>query len=118
MPRSAGVPDLAVPAARRPCYPRGMNWRPYEPERDRQAAHRIWYEVGWLRLERPEVFEVAAATRPSWDLAYWGGAQVFSRGGQLGCRRAERLAGQLSRFGWRDEEVHQLLRACAAGRSD
>jgi len=65
-----------------------------------------------------EVFEVAAATRPSWDLAYWGGAQVFSRGGQLGCRRAERLAGQLSRFGWREEEIYQLLRVCAAGRSD
>jgi predicted membrane-bound spermidine synthase/tetratricopeptide (TPR) repeat protein len=65
-----------------------------------------------------EVFEVAAATRPSWDLAYWGGAQVFSRGGQLGCRRAERLAGQLSRFGWTDEEIYQLLRACTAGRSD
>jgi predicted membrane-bound spermidine synthase/tetratricopeptide (TPR) repeat protein len=65
-----------------------------------------------------EVFEVAAATRPSWDLAYWGGAQVFSRGGQQGCRRAERLARQLSRFGWRDEEIYDLLRACAAGRTD
>jgi len=65
-----------------------------------------------------EVFEVAAATRPSWDLAYLGGAQVFSRGGQLGCRRAERLAGQLSRFGWREGEIYQLLRVCAAGRSD
>ena len=68
---------------------------------------------------RPEVagavFEVAAATRPSWDLAYWGGATVFARGGRQGCRRAERFAAQLPRFGWTDEEISELLRGCAAG---
>ncbi|GAB4454834.1 MAG: hypothetical protein Kow00120_24570 [Anaerolineae bacterium] len=26
-----------------------MQVRPYSPEKDRAAAHRIWYEVGWLR---------------------------------------------------------------------
>ncbi len=25
-----------------------MNWRPYDPEKDKEAAHRIWYEVGWI----------------------------------------------------------------------
>lgn len=38
-----------------------MNWRPYEPERDRQAAHRIWYETGWLQPERPGAFEASSA---------------------------------------------------------
>jgi len=58
------------------------------------------------------VFEYAVASRPSWDLAYWGGAQVNTRGGSAGCRRAAELAGQLPRFGWRDDEVRALLRPC------
>jgi len=58
------------------------------------------------------VFDLAAATRPSWDLAYWGGAQVYARGGALGCRRAQELASQLPRFGWRDGEIVTLLRPC------
>jgi spermidine synthase len=58
------------------------------------------------------VFEYAVASRPSWDLAYWGGVQLYARGGPTGCRRAAELAEQLPRFGWRDEEVLGLLRPC------
>jgi len=68
----------------------------------------------------PEVagslFDLAVATRPSWDFAYWGGAQVYARGGPLGCRRAQELAMQLGRFGWRDSEIVGLLRPCLALR--
>ena len=58
------------------------------------------------------LFDLAASTRPSWDFAYCGGAQVYARGGPLGCRRAEELARQLDRFGWRDGEIVRLLRPC------
>jgi hypothetical protein len=34
-----------------------MIWRPYVPERDRDAARRIWYETGWLQPDRPGAFE-------------------------------------------------------------
>ncbi|MCC6730158.1 MAG: GNAT family N-acetyltransferase [Chthonomonadales bacterium] len=34
-----------------------MPFRPYERERDREAAHRIWREVGWLPPGREEQFE-------------------------------------------------------------
>jgi hypothetical protein len=34
-----------------------MEWRPFDPERDRKAAQRIWYETGWLRPERTQGFE-------------------------------------------------------------
>jgi hypothetical protein len=44
-----------------PWYAPGMDWRPYEPERDRQAAHRIWYEAGWLQPERTGAFEAASS---------------------------------------------------------
>jgi hypothetical protein len=60
------------------------------------------------------VFEYAVVSRPSWDLAYWGGAQVHTRGGSAGCRRAAELAEQLPRFGWREDEVLRLLRPCMA----
>ena len=60
-----------------------------------------------------EAFDFAAASRPSWDVAYWGGAQVYARGGAAGCRRAERLAAELPRFGWRSDEIYSLLQACA-----
>ena len=63
------------------------------------------------------VFDVAVATRPSWDVAYYGGAEVYARGGAAGCARAFDLAAQLRRFGWLESEAVSLLRACAgAGR--
>jgi len=62
------------------------------------------------------VFEYAVASRPSWDLAYWGGVQVYARGGSAGCRRAAELAEQLPRFGWREDEVLGLLRPCLTAR--
>jgi len=34
-----------------------MQWRAYDPERDRKAAQRIWYETGWLRPDRTQGFE-------------------------------------------------------------
>ena len=58
------------------------------------------------------VFDYAVTSRPSWDLAYWGGAQVYVRGGPAGCRRAAELAEQTPRFGWREDEVLTLLRPC------
>jgi len=64
------------------------------------------------------VFEYAVASRPSWDLAYWGGAQVYARGGSAGCRRAAELAEQLPRFGWRGDEVRALLRSCLRAPRD
>jgi len=64
-----------------------------------------------------ELFQFAAASRPSWDVAFWGGAQVFARGGAQGCRQAERFAAELHRFGWRGSEVYGLMRVCAERRS-
>jgi spermidine synthase len=60
------------------------------------------------------LFDFAAATRPSWDVAYSGGAEVYARGGGAGCRRAAALAEQLGRFGWREREMLALLRPCVA----
>ena len=64
------------------------------------------------------VFDYAAASRPSWDLAFIGGAQVYARGGPAGCRRAAAFAEQLTRFGWREREMIALLRPCAAVSSN
>ncbi len=38
-----------------------MIGRPYEPERDREQAIRIWCETGWIRPDRPQAFDAAAA---------------------------------------------------------
>jgi hypothetical protein len=38
-----------------------MIGRPYDPERDREQAIRVWYETGWLRPERPQMFDAAAS---------------------------------------------------------
>lgn len=38
-----------------------MIGRPYDPARDRDQAMRVWYETGWLRRERPQAFDAAAA---------------------------------------------------------
>jgi spermidine synthase len=60
------------------------------------------------------LFDFAAAARPSWDVAFYGGAEVYARGGAAGCRRAAALVEQLARFGWREREMIGLLRPCAA----
>ena len=31
-----------------------MSFRPFDPEKDRKAAHRIWQEVGWLDISKEE----------------------------------------------------------------
>jgi GNAT superfamily N-acetyltransferase len=31
-----------------------MDYRKYDPEKDSKAAHRIWYEVGWMSEEKEE----------------------------------------------------------------
>ncbi len=31
-----------------------MDYRKYDPEKDRKATHRIWYEVGWISEEKEE----------------------------------------------------------------
>jgi spermidine synthase len=58
------------------------------------------------------VIEAAVAARPSWDLAYQGGAFVYARWGGEHCRRAAELASELPRFGWTDREVLSLIRGC------
>ncbi len=59
------------------------------------------------------LFDYALASRPTWDVAYYGGAQLYARGGAAGCARAFDLAAQLQRFGWREREAASLLRPCA-----
>jgi len=58
------------------------------------------------------VFERAVAARPSWQLAYWGGAVVNARAGGAACVRAERFALGLERFAWTDAEIVPLVRGC------
>lgn len=60
------------------------------------------------------LFDYALASRPYWDIAYYGGAEVYVRGGPPGCRRAAALVEQLARFGWREKEMLALLRPCGA----
>ena len=60
------------------------------------------------------LFDVAARARPSWDLAFSGGAEVYARGGRAGCRRAAALAAELPRFGWKASEIAALLGPCRA----
>jgi len=62
------------------------------------------------------VLEEAVRLRPSWDLAYHGGALVNVRWGGEHCSRAAQLADELLRFGWTQSEVVALLRSCGAGR--
>lgn len=35
-----------------------MNFRPYDPERDMDAVHRIWQEVGWIDKEKNGALDV------------------------------------------------------------
>ncbi len=35
-----------------------MNFRPYNPERDKDAVHRIWQETGWIDKEKNEVMDL------------------------------------------------------------
>ncbi len=59
------------------------------------------------------VFERAAAARPTWQLAYWGGAVLHSRAGGASCERANRFAAELEKFGWTSEEIADVVRRCA-----
>ncbi|MBI1723582.1 MAG: fused MFS/spermidine synthase [Gemmatimonadetes bacterium] len=59
------------------------------------------------------VLDAAAQTRPSWDLAFHGGARVYARWGGDHCGQAARLVEQLPRFGWTETEANGLLRPCA-----
>lgn len=35
-----------------------MQFRPYDPERDREAVHRIWREIGWIEAGKEEIMDV------------------------------------------------------------
>lgn len=35
-----------------------MNLRNYDPDRDREAAHRIWREIGWLGKGKEEIMDL------------------------------------------------------------
>ena len=43
-----------------------MTWRRYDPKRDLEPCRRIWYETGWLRPDRPVVFDTVAAQGPAY----------------------------------------------------
>ncbi len=58
------------------------------------------------------VFERAIAVRPAWQMGYWGAAVVGARAGGPACRRAERRALELKRFGWTAEEIVPLVQPC------
>jgi predicted membrane-bound spermidine synthase len=58
------------------------------------------------------LFEDAVRLRPSWDLAYHGGARSYLRWGGAHCQRGAQLAGELERFGWTTSEIVQLVRSC------
>jgi tetratricopeptide (TPR) repeat protein len=58
------------------------------------------------------VFEDVVRLRPSWDMAYYGGAKANLRWGGTHCRRAAQLAAELERFGWTAAEIVQLLETC------
>jgi len=62
------------------------------------------------------VMELAARTRPSWDMAYRGGALVNVRWGGEHCRQAAVFVTELARFGWTPAEEAALLRPCGARR--
>jgi hypothetical protein len=38
-----------------------VSFRAFDPERDREAAHRIWMEVGWLEKEKTEAADIFIA---------------------------------------------------------
>lgn len=65
-----------------------MKWRPYDPERDRKAAQRIWYETGWLRPERTQGFEAIAAAGRAVVADVDGGPEclVLTTPGSLRCQ--------------------------------
>jgi spermidine synthase len=59
------------------------------------------------------LIDLAVATRPSWQLAYWAGAVLDSRIGGGACERALRFGGELRRrFAWSLEEVAAAVRRC------
>lgn len=58
------------------------------------------------------VLELAARTRPSWDLGWQGGAWAYARWGGEHCARAAEMAEELTRFGWTTREIVDLLKAC------
>ncbi len=35
-----------------------MRFRRYDPDRDREAVHRIWYETGWLKKGKEEIMDL------------------------------------------------------------
>ncbi len=39
-----------------------MMFRDYDPERDREAAHRIWLETGWLEKGKEEIMDIVVGS--------------------------------------------------------
>jgi hypothetical protein len=35
-----------------------VHWRGYAPERDRDEAHRIWLETGWIEEDKAKVADL------------------------------------------------------------
>ena len=60
------------------------------------------------------LFDRAAADRPAWQLAFWAGAVLNSRGEGGSCEKSLRLGVELARFGWTLKEIAGVVRRCAA----
>jgi hypothetical protein len=84
-----GLRHGAAPTARAKLL--RMQWRHYDPERDRQAAQRIWYEVGWMQPERTAAFEALSSAGPAIATELDGQVEclVFTAPGTLRYQRGD-----------------------------
>jgi spermidine synthase len=62
------------------------------------------------------LFARMVASRPAWQLGYWGSAVVEGRIGGAACPRAADMAGALARFGWTRREISPLTGRCLPRR--
>lgn len=62
-----------------------MQFRPYDPERDREAAHRIWREIGWIEPGKENLMDICLEACRTWVADLEGSAEciVLSARGDL-----------------------------------
>ena len=101
-----------------------MQFRPYDPDRDREAAHRIWREIGWIEPGKEELMDICLEASRTWVADLDGSAEcaVLSARGDLryldGTLSFAGLTGvSTSRVARRQGLARRLIDACiAAGR--
>ncbi len=54
-----------------------MIFRPYEPDKDREAAYRIWRETGWLQKGKEEVMDLFVGSGRAWVAEMEGAAECL-----------------------------------------